>query len=249
MERRMRSKVLVFGLVIAFVYLAMREAQDGLVSVNGEGQEGSRPSESGAAEARMGSTAQSSAAHSPPSPSTVAGHAGSGADPAREERLETNEPYDDDETVWGNGLHEDHSVYASEPSQQFWQWRRTLADEAPDPAWAEQLRRDLTRRAHGGVLADATFHQIDCRETICQLYLQTDEPATTAALVAAMRQDRIEIERQEMARHVQLEGAPRGGTTYELVVRRARPAWMPPHVPGAGPAYRAALDARDDESE
>jgi hypothetical protein len=241
----MRSKVVALCLGIAAVYLLLQEAHGSPhIAGNTEGAEETQASLPEAFGARSGSTARSAVESTKTSNSGTAGYAGSKAEAVRE--AEELEAYDDDETVWGQGLHEDHAVYASEPKQQFWQWRRVLADEVPDPAWAEQLRRDLTRRAHTGMLADAKFHQIDCRETICQLYLQTDQPAGAEALVAAMRQDRLEIEQQEMTAHFQLEGASRDGITYELVFRRDRPAWMPSHVPGAGPAYRAALDAPEE---
>jgi hypothetical protein len=153
--------------------------------------------------------------------------------------------YVDDED---EGMSEDSSVYASEPSRQFRQWHRIFADEVPDTTWAEQLRSDLARRAGGRARTVATFHQIDCRETICRLYLHTNDATDAQAVLTAVSNDGpVEVEPQQLAARVQLEDAPGGGTTYELVVRRDRPTWMPPHVAGAGPAYFQALATREDE--
>jgi hypothetical protein len=170
--------------------------------------------------------------------------AGSGAD-APAEIPETRGAYDDEETVWGDRLPEDRSVYASEPTQQFWQWRRVLADEAPDTTWTEQLGSELSGRMRELLGTSAALHQIDCRETMCQLYLHTDDPQDGAALFAAMRSAGTALEHQQLAASVQLEGAAYGGTTHELVVRRERPDWMPPHVDGAARAHRPVLAAEE----
>jgi hypothetical protein len=163
--------------------------------------------------------------------------------------LVTTEPSEaacaDDKMVSEDSMPEDRSMYPWEPSQQFWQWRRTWADEAPDTTWAEQLRSELTQRTGDRLRAAATFHQIDCRETICQLYVHADDAQDAQAVIATMSEDRLQVEHEQVAAHVQLEDAPKGGTTYELVVRRDRPPGMPPHEAGAGRAYFLALDARE----
>ena len=110
--------------------------------------------------------------------------------------------------------------------------------DLPDPTWAEQLRREFPRQT--GNLA-ATLHQIDCRETICHLYLHTDKARDAQAIIASLSEDQLEYE--QIADHVQLEDAPMGGTLYEVVVRRDRPTSMPPHVPGAARAYALAEQA------
>lgn len=151
----------------------------------------------------------------------------------------------DDEAVETVGLSEHRYVYASEPTDQFWQWRRTWFDEAPDNTWADQLRTEATERMGDILRSSISLHQIDCRETMCQLYLHTDGGLDDQAILEALREDWVEVEHQEIAANIQIEGAPIGGTTHEVVVRRARPQRMPPHVPGAAGAHRSVVEASE----
>jgi hypothetical protein len=149
----------------------------------------------------------------------------------------TTDPDDDD------SISKEDSIYSLEPTTQFMEWRRTWADEAPGPSW-EALRTQLPQLI--GVLhSAATLHQIDCRETICQLYLHVENAADAQALFATMSRDRLRVEHEQLADDVQLEHSPSGGSTYELLIRRDRPASLPPHVPGAMRAYSEALAARE----
>jgi hypothetical protein len=152
---------------------------------------------------------------------------------------------DDDELVSEEEMPEDLSIYSWEPSPQFLERRKTWTDEAPDTTWAERLRSELAQRTGDRLHTAATLHQIDCRETICQLYLHAENAEDAEAIFATMSQDRIEVEHEQLAANVQLEDTPSGGTTYELVIRRDRPASMSPHVPGAALAYSEALAARE----
>ena len=156
---------------------------------------------------------------------------------ATAEPSEVPVPDDQDEM-----LSEDPSIYPWEPSDKFWQWRRAWADEAPDPIWAEQLHSEFSRRTGAGA-GGATLHQVDCRETLCQMYLHTNEAQNAEAIIASMGGAQLEYE--ELGDHVQLEDAPAGGVLYEVVVRRDRPTSMPPHVPGAARAYALAEQAQE----
>jgi len=150
---------------------------------------------------------------------------------------------DDEEGAWGDSLPEDHNMYASEPSSEFWQWRRLWVDEAPADPWTSQLRSEVVARIGDRLRAAVSLHQIDCRETICHLYLHGASDVEAQAGLATLRRAPVEVEHQRFADHVELEDAPGAGTTYEVIIRRDRPAWLPPHVPRADQAHRLALDA------
>lgn len=80
---------------------------------------------------------------------------------------------------------------------------------------------------------------------MCQMYVHTDDAHDVQAVIATMRQERLEVEHQQLAANVQLEDTPEGGTIYEVMVQRDRPASMPPHVNGAARAYNLAVAARE----
>lgn len=164
--------------------------------------------------------------------------AGSGATPPPMTEPSTAPDPDDDGLV-----SEEDSIYSIEPSPLFMEWRKTWSDEAPDPTW-EPLRSRLAQWV-GSLRSPATLHQIDCRETICQLYLHVENVEDAQAIFASMSRDRVQAEHEQLADDVQLEHTPSGGSTYELVIKRDRPASLPPHVPGAMRAYSEALAARE----
>lgn len=105
----------------------------------------------------------------------------------------------DDDAISVNGMPEDRSLYPWEPSPQFWRWRRTWADDVSDATWAAQLRSELTPETEGGVRSTATIHQVDCRETICQLYVHADDAKDAEAIFASMnRAPRLGVEHEQL---------------------------------------------------
>ncbi|MDD9942005.1 MAG: hypothetical protein OXU20_13250 [Myxococcales bacterium] len=180
---------------------------------------------------------------SEPARSAQGGQAGMGGGPPVPPDPRTSEAPDTDHgsiASQSDMPSEARSIYPWEPSQQFLQWRRDWADEAPDPTWVEQLRTEFPGRTGDPA---ATLHQIDCRETVCQLYLHTANARDAQEVIASMSEDPLEY--AQIADHVQLENAPMGGTLYEVVVRRDRPTWMRPHVAGAARAHALAEHARE----
>lgn len=123
-------------------------------------------------------------------------------------------------------------------------WRTSWSTERKDDAWTQRMHDELQQIGRAVLARDLKYHDLSCRETVCQVYLQFADELDARAFMKAPRDASMHYEFQSMDPEYAGEGYDRSDFTYELLVVRERPDYLPASAPSE-PAEEEAVMAEE----
>lgn len=120
-----------------------------------------------------------------------------------------------------DGLDEDEAMAQLDNRPEQAVWRGTFRSEKHDPAWTSRIREELAQKAQKYLNGEIEVQQLDCRETVCRMFLTFDDDTQANAFRRSQHDSAIDYEYQDM--NPGRKGAEEWGITYEVLVKRERP--------------------------
>lgn len=155
--------------------------------------------------AQMSAAASKAAEHEIPSLAPPAG-----------ERMAAQPAIDDSPT-------EDDTIHGSDQTQQQATWRDKYQTERSDDVWTKRMGRDMTDRAASLLHGNMEMENLDCRETVCRMYLEFKRKVDGETFMSSIDDPKAQYVYQSLGGNAD-EGSEPSPYTYELLVKRPLPA-------------------------